>query len=118
MTENVSAAVLNLVLGRMLQANDTLLESSRYSGSPLIDAPTSWQYLLWKYEYDAQQAKGTTCDDMQEVILSNAIQVEGNQALGLISGVPPESLIELRRNGAMSELREIIGKGIKGHTQS
>src|SRR5258708_6959456 len=36
----------------------------------------------------------------------------GNHALGLISGVSPESLIELRRNGAMSELREIIGKGI------
>jgi len=35
-------------LGRMMQTNDLLFRSARYTGTPLIDAPTSWQYLLWK----------------------------------------------------------------------
>jgi hypothetical protein len=111
MTKDIGQVVLEMVVGRMLQANDALFESSRYGGCPLIDAPTAWQYLLWKYEYDAQRVAEPR-SDIGNVLLSNAVQAEGSRELGLISGVPPEVLIELRRNGAMADLREIIGKGI------
>ena len=110
-TRDIGQVVLGLVVGRMLQANDALLHSSRYGGSPLIDAPTAWQYLLWKYEYDAERAAEPR-SDMGDVLVSNAVQAEGSGELGLISGVPPEVLIELRRNGAMADLREVIGKGL------
>lgn len=43
------------VIGRILQSNDLVLRSLQFNGSPLIDAPTSWQYLIWKYEYDAKK---------------------------------------------------------------
>jgi hypothetical protein len=40
------------------------------------------------------------------------ISVEGSTNLGLLSGLPPEVLIDLRRAGAMSDLRDVIRKGI------
>jgi hypothetical protein len=50
---SVAETVYNAFVGRMMQTNDLLLRSDRYRGSPLIDAATSWQYLLWKYESES-----------------------------------------------------------------
>jgi hypothetical protein len=92
------------ILGRMMMANDTLLRSSWCGGSPLIDAPVSWKYLQWKYEYDAMAGHET--EQKADVLISKAL------GTSLLSGLPPETMIELRRNGATSELRDLIRKGI------
>jgi hypothetical protein len=97
--------------GRMMQTNDLLLRSARYQGTPLIDAPTSWQYLLWKYEYDAENI-GISEDNFQHAIISRAIASEGNSKIGMLSGLPPEVLIELRQHDAMADLRETIRTGL------
>jgi hypothetical protein len=97
------------LLGRMMQANDVIFKASQLHGNPLIDAPTSWQYLLWKYEYDNKRP----VPNARDVLIANAISVEGSLDIGLLSGLPSEALIELRRAGAMSELRTLIGKGIR-----
>lgn len=44
--QSVGKAVQFGLLGRMMQANDVLFKASRVQGNPLVDAPTSWQYLL------------------------------------------------------------------------
>ena len=98
------------LFGRMGQANDILFRSKRYGGTPLVDAPTSWQYLLWKYEYDGRRA--STNGDMKNLVISKAVQVEGRNQLGMLAGVPPETLIRLRKEGALANLREILSKGI------
>jgi hypothetical protein len=99
------------LLGRMMQANDVLFKASRLGGNPLIDAPTSWQYLQWSYEYDGRRSQKDR-ESMRDFLVSEAIAVGGSNSLSLLSGVPPETLIELRRAGAMSDLRELIRKGI------
>jgi hypothetical protein len=105
---SIGEAVHGAFLGRMMQTNDLLLRSARYSGTPLIDAPTSWQYLLWKYEYDSQPQDGS----QKETIIARAIATEGSTEFGMLSGIPPEALIDLRRNGAMASLRETIRTGL------
>jgi len=100
--------VLHSLLGRMMQAGDAVLGSSQTSAVPLMDAPTSWQYLLWKYEYDGKDQGA----DNRDLLVTTAIGAEGDEALGLISNVPTEALIELRKNGAVAGLRETFGKGI------
>lgn len=40
----------------MSVSNQLLVKSRRLNGAPIIDAPTSWKYLAWKMEYDAQRA--------------------------------------------------------------
>jgi hypothetical protein len=99
-------AVYYSISGRMIMTNEVLLRGSRYGGSPLIDAPTSWQYLQWKYEYDSHD-RGDASTEKRDVLISKAL---GSR---MLAGIPPGTLIELRRNGASAELREVVGKGIE-----
>lgn len=102
--------VYQAFLGRMMQSNDLLLRSARYRANPVVEAPTSWQYLLWKYEYDSKNS-GTSVPG-RELVITKAIEAEGSEDFGMLSGVPPEALLELRRIGAMEELRQTIHEGI------
>lgn len=104
-------AVLLGLTGRMMQANHVMFESSQYRGCPLIDAPTSWQYLLWKYEYDRERSSELP-PEIEHILVSRALQAQGSDELALISSVPAGGLIELRRRGAMAELREMLRRGI------
>lgn len=103
-TRGFGNAVFNCIYGRMLMSNNSLLGSSLLGGSPSIDAPASWKYLQWKYEYDA--AAGHAQQSTSNVLVSKGLESE------LLAGLPPETLLELRRQGAAAELREVIGKGI------
>lgn len=107
----LGSLIQNALLGRMMQANDVIFKSSRLAGHPLIDAPTSWQYLLWKYQSDAERAQQSG-GNLRDLMISKAISVEGSAHIGLISNVPPEALITLRREGAMVGLRELIRAGL------
>lgn len=109
--EPTGRAVLRSLLGRMMQSNDLLFKSARLQGNPLIDAPTSWRYLMWKYEYDTHRVKKLQ-SDFRDVLITKVIEVEGKSKIGLITGLPPSVLIQLRREGAMAGLRELIRQGI------
>lgn len=98
-----------MLMGRMMQIGEVVLKSQRLHGSPLIDAPTSWQYLLWKYEYDQARSANET---LTNVAIAHALQVAGSNDYGLLSQVPPRALVTLRKQGALAELREKFRKGI------
>ncbi len=106
----VGEAAFRSLLGRMAQANEVLFKTVRFGGTPLIDAPTSWQYLQWKYEYDGTADVETS--DLRDTLISKAVEAEGSKEFGLLSGMPAQALIELRRNGALSEVREVLRNGI------
>ena len=44
-------------VGRMSVSNELLLKARQLSGTPIIEAETSWQYFNWKLEYDADKAQ-------------------------------------------------------------
>jgi hypothetical protein len=99
----------HMLLGRMMLTNDAVFRASQFGGTPLIDAPTSWRYLQWKYEY--QEGKEIGQDASKDVLITKTLALEGAPHK-MLSGLSPEALIELRKNGAAVELREIIRKGI------
>src|SRR5439155_13178987 len=68
-------------------------------------------YLLWKYEYDGVHA-GYPEEQVRDLVVSKAIESEGSRNFGMLSGIPPEALVELRRMGAMQELRQTLHQGI------
>jgi hypothetical protein len=109
---NMGEVIWLTLNGRLIQANEALYRSSLFRGSPLIDAPTSWQYLLWKYEYDADRTKEDN-SNLTDAVIVKALQTSANGELELLSGIPAQALIELRQKGALIELREAIRKGIK-----
>jgi hypothetical protein len=99
-------------LGRMSVSNELLVKSRRVNGTPIIEAPTSWQYLVWKMEYDADRAQSALkSQDLHIVKGLNDLAGTDMQWLG---NIPPEALIELRKEGAMGEIRNILGNGING----
>jgi hypothetical protein len=98
-----------MILGRMMTASDALFRSTRFGGSPLIDAPTSWQYLLWNYEYNGNVSPRAS--DGRDLLVAKAISLSGTEH-GMLSGIPPDALIELRREGALEEVRKVIQRGI------
>lgn len=95
-------------MGRMFQSNELLFKSTHLSSIPIIDAPTSWQYFLWKYEYD-QKASKEVNPDLKNLMLVNALQ---NNKLTWLGNVPSEALIKLRMEGYLNDLRELFSKDI------
>ena len=96
--------------GRMVVSNELLIKSRRLNGTPIIEAPTSWRYLVWKMEYDAVRAEreiGT-----RDLHVVRALQELAGGEMEWIGNIPIDALIDIRRQGAMDEIREILGNGI------
>jgi len=101
----------HMMLGRLLVANDVAQRAVQFGGNPLIDAPTSWRYFQWKNEYP-QRTLRVELSATRDVLISKALSLDGREQR-MLSGIPPESLIELRNNGALNELREMICRGVE-----
>lgn len=97
-------------LGRMSVSNEMLVKARRLNGTPIIDAPTSWQYLVWKLEYDAERAESEL--NSQDLHVVKGLSDLSAGEMQWIGNIPPEALIEIRKEGAMEEIREILGKGV------
>ncbi len=96
--------------GRMSVSNEMLIKSRRLNGTPIIDAPTSWQYLVWKMEYDAERTESELKSQDLHVVKGLGDLSAGD--MHWIGNIPPEALIEIRKEGAMDEIRNILGKGV------
>jgi len=95
--------------GRFMQANSALAHCDLYGGVPLIDAPTSWQYLVWKYEYAAAQTG--TQDDHRDAVVQHVLHTELRD-IPVLRNVPPNAVIELRRREILSDLRDLFRAGL------
>lgn len=109
--ENIADILEFQVTGRMMQANELLFKSINYKGTPLIDAPTSWQYLLWKYQYDREKRNEVHSNNV-DLLITKTLQVRGSREIKLLSELPTNVLLDLRRRGALSEFRKILRSGI------
>lgn len=103
-------ALASQAIGRMSVSNEMLVKARRLNGTPIIDAPTSWQYLVWKMEYDAERAESELKSQDLHVVKGLSDLSKGE--MQWIGNIPPEALIEIRKEGAMEEIRGILGKGV------
>lgn len=96
-------------VSRMAQSNDALFRSHRFRGTPLMDAPTSWKHFQWKLELDASSAFGVASSNSQvSAGLLNAAQGE----MSWLGNISTEALLEIRQNGAIHEIRDILKTGV------
>ncbi|WP_299839916.1 hypothetical protein [uncultured Tenacibaculum sp.] len=109
-TNNPGIIVSMMGFGRMSVCNELLLKSTKVGGIPLIDAPTSWEYFKWKLEYDSERTYLER--DFAKMHIVKGLNGLDNTRLQWIGKIPPKGLIELRKNGAINEIREILSKGI------
>lgn len=109
-TDNPGIIVSMLGLGRMSVCNELLIKSTKVGGVPLIDAPTSWEYFKWKLQYDSERTH--PAKDFSNLHTVKGLNGLANTDLSWIGKIPPKGLIELRKNGAINEIRAILSKGI------
>lgn len=98
------------IFSRMAISNELLIKSSQLSGVPIIEAPTSWQYFDWKLKYDAVRAENHYSIDGLHIL--KGLNDLSHTDMPWIGNIPPESLIELRKQDALSEIRDILGDSI------
>lgn len=103
------SAVFGAALGRMRQANDLLARSQRLRASPLIDAPTSWKFFNWTLEYGAEQLDRSAAVNLH---MAKALQSAAEGEMAWLGNIPPAALIEIRKTGALPELRQVLSSGI------
>jgi len=103
-------AVFASATGRMRQATDLLRRSDWLGGTPLIDAPTSWRYFTWKLGYEAQCAPGNP--DLH-LHMTHALQNAARTEMEWLGNVPIEALIEMRKQDALPELRQVLSNGVE-----
>ena len=109
-TDHPGIIVSMLGLGRMGVCNEILVKAAKVGGVPLIDAPTSWEYFKWKLQYDSERAHPHS--DFSKLHTLKGLNGLSNINLSWIGKIPPSGLIELRKNGAINEIRGILSKGI------
>ena len=97
-------------LGRMSVSNELLVKARRLRGTPIIDAPTSWQFFVWKLEYDAQHVEAA--EGIPDLHVVRGLQTLAENEMQWLGNIPPSALIELRKTGALEEVRGILNKGI------
>lgn len=109
-TTNPGIIVASQALGRMSTSNELLVKARRLRGTPIIDAPTSWQYFVWKLEYDAQNMEKDS--QLPDLHVLRGLQLLAESDMEWLGKVPPEALIEIRRVGALAEIRAVLAKGV------
>ncbi|MDF2604700.1 hypothetical protein [Sphingomonas sp.] len=100
--------IFNQCFGRMSQATDVSWKSSSLGGVPIIDATTSWKYYNWSLEYDAQRDLGSQLP----LHISRGMQRLAETDMHWLGDIPPESLIEMRKEGALDEIRGMLSSGV------
>jgi hypothetical protein len=109
-TKNPGILVVLGAVGRMGVSNELLLKARRLRGTPVIDAPTSWQYFVWKLEYDAENVERET--NIPDLHVLRGLQSLAENRMEWLGRVPPEALIELRKSEGIHEIRSILCKGV------
>ena len=91
---------------RMWASNELLSKALRFGWTPLIDAPTSWEYFKWKLEYDAERIYWE--NDYEKMHILKALTGKNNVDIEWLWKIPPEWLIELRKSWMIHEIRDIL----------
>lgn len=110
-TNSPGLIVASQALGRMSTSNELLVKARRLRGTPIIDAPTSWQYLVWKLEYDAGHAE--EIEGLRDLHVVRGLQTLAANDMQWLGRIPPEALLEVRKAGALGEVRAILTKGVE-----
>ncbi len=106
----VGMFIFTMLLGRMTQASDLVLKNAEVGGIPVIHAPTSWRYFLWKHEFELEKTYGT--DTASGSLVVRNLLNDKSDELRVLSGLPEKQLMTLRSNGAAAEIRQLLGSSV------
>ena len=103
--------VLGACLGRMPQALAAQEYAFHIGGTPYINAETSWRYYTWMLEYEGRR-EILDPERAKSLHVVHALTAERDKNLSWLGNVPPETVIEIRKQGAAEEIRAMLGNGV------
>lgn len=103
--------VLTGCLGRMPQAMAAQQNAFHFGGTPLINAETSWLHYTWLLEYEGSPVSGDA-EGRQSLHVVRALAAEADNNLEWLGNVPPQVVLEIRKQGLADEVRALLGNGI------
>lgn len=112
---NPGNMIFGQCVGRMGQATDLLMKSRYLSGVPFMDAPTSWAYFNWKLEYNSVLSE----EDNVHLHMVRGLKRAADTDEEWLGHIPPQALIEMRKEGAFEEIRQVLSEGVRelSHTK-
>lgn len=102
-------AVLLHLFSRFAQSNDSFQRSRGLNGTPIIRAETSWLWFSWMLRNNSNYIQG---QDRVNLHMARALETTVPTELSWFGNVPPEAIIEIRKAGALEEIRGILGEGV------
>ncbi|MBT8419360.1 MAG: hypothetical protein KJO08_00705, partial [Gammaproteobacteria bacterium] len=102
-------AVFMQLISRFMQANDTFQRSRHLNGTPIIRAETSWLWFNWMLR---NNAKPVDQEEQVHLHIARALNTTVPNEMSWFGNVPPEAIIEIRKAGALDEIRGILGSGV------
>jgi len=103
-------AVYFQLLTRFSQANDSYQRSRELRGTPIVRAETSWMWFNWMLRANAQELGDEALTGLH---IARALGTTVKNEISWLGNVPPSALIEIRKTGALDEIRALLGTGIK-----
>lgn len=76
----------------------------------MIFASSSWQYFNWKLEYDTERTHSDI--NWNDLHILKGMSKLGESRLQWVGKIPPKGLIELRKTGAIDEIRDVLSNDI------
>lgn len=97
------------------QSNDSFQRSRDLNGTPIIRAETSWLWFNWMLRNNSEYI-----NDGERVNLhvARALETTVPTEISWFGNVPPEAIIEIRKTGALDEIRELLGVGVSELVQA
>lgn len=108
-SKNLGNSFYSNIFGRFPQVLSVLENSQNYMGTPVICAETSWLYYNWLLEYMSNSEIVSGQNSKNHIV--RALTADDKE-LSWLGNVPVETIISIRKNNQLEEVREILGKGV------
>lgn len=103
--------VLAACVGRMPQALGAQETAFHFGATPFINAETSWLHYTWLLEYEGNPVRENP-QDRKSMHVVHALISEAENNLEWLGNVPPETVLEIRKQGLAEEVRTLLGRGV------
>ncbi|MEW8053505.1 MAG: hypothetical protein AB2809_24400 [Candidatus Thiodiazotropha sp.] len=102
-------AIFMHLFTRFAQSNDSFQRSRGLNGTPIIKAETSWLWFNWMLRNNSNFLQE---DDRKYLHIARALNTTVPTEISWFGNVTPEAIIEIRKAGALEEIRDVLGEGV------
>ncbi|NTV47270.1 MAG: hypothetical protein HGB11_12275 [Chlorobiales bacterium] len=102
-------AVFVHLFSRFAQSNDSFQRSRGLNGTPVIRAETSWLWFNWMLRNNSNYFQE---EERANLHIARALNTTVPNEFSWFGNIPPEAIIEIRKAGALEEIRGVLGDGV------